>query len=105
MKVVLLSLLLGVVVSQFEEYKSTPVVAYPSNICANVNENKPKITVKPEPKYHLKLGKPAKIVCSATGMPTPYVYWIKGKKDLTNKEERIRVTAVGEAVLFFDRYH
>lgn len=99
---VLSVVIVAVTRAQWEEKPSVPVFVKSSNMCPDKRDNVPLYTVKPEPVYVFKLGKPAKIVCEATGTPKPYVYWIKGKKDMTGKEKRLRVTGVGEAILFFD---
>ena len=92
----------GFVVAQYEDRENIPVYIPGSEpLCTHAPE--PKITVTPDPFYYFDLCQSAYILCEATGIPTPYVYWIKGKKDLTGKEERLPVTAVGKAILYFDK--
>ena len=49
-----------------------------------------------------KLGDSLKIECAAYGLPSPLVYWVKGKMDLTENEKRIPATGIGASILYFD---
>jgi len=86
------------VFGQYEDRVNIPVDTPRSHICKDVAD--PVITQRPEPLYEVDLGDPIKITCGASGIPMPYVYWIKGKKDMTDKEKRLPVTAVGQSVLY-----
>ena len=93
-------LCLPVILCQYEEVASVPVKTHQSHICQD--HDTPIITQRPEPKYVVDLGDPVKITCGASGIPMPYVYWVKGKKDMTDEEKRLPVTAVGQSVLYLE---
>jgi len=97
---VLLSATLTTVLGQYEEVASVPVKTEQSYICKD--HDNPVITQRPEPLYEVDLGDPLKITCGASGIPMPYVYWVKGKKDMTDQERRLPVTAVGQSVLYLE---